>query len=166
VDWPATKAHAALLAANRFGRVGDDDPALLKDLLQELDTGAMDMDLTGYSLDTREKLMTQFHVGESERLARDIASEPEYTAQDSAPDNRAKKLAKRLIDAAQLPDLGTAKAVVVSPNHHEALIIVDDALGDVLTELRRYATAGESSPLAALLSAVHQLTPPEAEVKT
>jgi hypothetical protein len=48
VDWPEDKAHAALLAANRFGRVGQDDAGLLKDLLQELDTGAMDMDLTGF----------------------------------------------------------------------------------------------------------------------
>jgi hypothetical protein len=37
VDWPDAKAHAALLAANRFGRVAADDPALLKDLLEELD---------------------------------------------------------------------------------------------------------------------------------
>jgi DNA modification methylase len=59
VDWPEDKAHAALLAANRFGRVGQDDAAILKDLLQLLDTGAMDMDLTGYSKEALEELMTQ-----------------------------------------------------------------------------------------------------------
>ena len=61
VDWPEGKAHAALLAANRFGRVGSDDLPLLKDLLEELDTGAMDMDLTGYSLEAIEALMLQEH---------------------------------------------------------------------------------------------------------
>lgn len=58
VDWPEEKARAALLAANRFGRVGQDDPAMLKDLLEALDTGATDMDLTGYSEAAIEELMT------------------------------------------------------------------------------------------------------------
>ena len=62
VDWSPEKAHAALLAANRFGRVGQDDAAALKDLLQALDTGGADMDLTGYSADELERLMTQFRV--------------------------------------------------------------------------------------------------------
>jgi hypothetical protein len=61
VDWSPEKAHAALLAANRFGRVGQDDAAALKDLLQALDTGGADMDLTGYSADELERLMTQVH---------------------------------------------------------------------------------------------------------
>jgi hypothetical protein len=62
VDWPEAKAHAALLAANRFGRLGHDDAAVLKDLLQELDTGATDMGLTGYTEQALETLMTQFHI--------------------------------------------------------------------------------------------------------
>jgi len=65
VDWPEAKAHAALLAANRFGRVGADDPAVLKDLLQELDTGATDMDLTGYTEQAIEELMLQTHQEEA-----------------------------------------------------------------------------------------------------
>ena len=64
VDWPEDKAHAALLAANRFGRVSADDPAILKDLLQSLDSGAIDMDVTGYTAEAIEQLMTQFHVPE------------------------------------------------------------------------------------------------------
>jgi len=58
VDWPEEKAHAAMLAANRFGRVGQDDAQILKDLLQELDSGAMNMDLTGFTAEDIEKLMT------------------------------------------------------------------------------------------------------------
>jgi hypothetical protein len=67
VDWPPEKAHAALLAANRFGRVGADDPAILKDLLEQLDTGAADMDLTGYTQEAIERLMTQFHVPDANK---------------------------------------------------------------------------------------------------
>ncbi len=59
VDWPEDKAHAALLAANRFGRVGQDDAAILKDLLQDLDDGSRDMDLTGYGAEELERLMLQ-----------------------------------------------------------------------------------------------------------
>ena len=65
VDWPEGKAHAAMLAANRFGRVGEDDNAALKDLLEALDTGAVDMDLTGYTTGVIETLMTQEHQEES-----------------------------------------------------------------------------------------------------
>jgi len=56
VAWTPGKAHAALLAANRFGRVGQDDAAALKDILQELDTGEIDMDLTGYDKAIREQM--------------------------------------------------------------------------------------------------------------
>jgi DNA modification methylase len=48
VDWDETKAHAALLAANRFGRVGTDDDALLKTLLADLSATDIDMGLTGF----------------------------------------------------------------------------------------------------------------------
>lgn len=64
VDWDEAKAHAALLAANRFGRVGKDDNTLLKDLLEELDTGALNMDVTGFDKNAIENLMTQFHAQE------------------------------------------------------------------------------------------------------
>jgi hypothetical protein len=61
VDWPEETARAALLAANRFGRVGADDMQIVKDLLEALDNGAADMDLTGYSEDAIEELMNQIH---------------------------------------------------------------------------------------------------------
>ena len=67
VDWEEDKAHAALLAANRFGRLGQDDAALLKDLLEELDcgqttdTGQLLADLTGFDAAERERLALQFN---------------------------------------------------------------------------------------------------------
>jgi hypothetical protein len=49
VDWDDEKAKAALVAANRFGRVGADDPELLKSLLDEIVAdGVIDTDLTGF----------------------------------------------------------------------------------------------------------------------
>jgi hypothetical protein len=59
VDWSEDEARAALLAANRFGRIGADDPAMLKDLLAELDDGQRDMGLTGFDEAAMEQLMTQ-----------------------------------------------------------------------------------------------------------
>ncbi len=41
---------------------GEWDMAALKDLLQDLDTGDIDMDLTGFEEWEMEQLMTQFHV--------------------------------------------------------------------------------------------------------
>ena len=64
VDWPEETAHAALLAANRFGRVGHDDMALVKDILEQIDTGGLDADLTGYSEAAIEALMNQVHQDE------------------------------------------------------------------------------------------------------
>ena len=68
VDWPPETAHAALLAANRYGRLGADDAAILKDLLAELDcgqatdSGQLLADLTGYDAAERERLANQVHV--------------------------------------------------------------------------------------------------------
>jgi hypothetical protein len=52
VDWDDEKAKAAIIAANRFGRVGADDPELLKSLLDEIVAdGVVDTDLTGFDAD-------------------------------------------------------------------------------------------------------------------
>ena len=61
-DTDAELAH--LLADNRIAELAEMDGGSLKDLLLELDTGALDMDLTGYDHDALEELMTQLHVDE------------------------------------------------------------------------------------------------------
>ena len=53
---------ADLIADNRLSELSGFDMPSLKDLLEELDTGAFDMDLTGFTADALEDLMTQFHV--------------------------------------------------------------------------------------------------------
>ncbi|MCK9569897.1 ParB/Srx family N-terminal domain-containing protein [Candidatus Pacearchaeota archaeon] len=55
VEW------ADCIADNRIAELAEPDLPLLKDLLTELDTGAFDMDLTGFDTESIESLMTQLH---------------------------------------------------------------------------------------------------------
>jgi DNA modification methylase len=50
-----------LLSDNRIAELAERDNALLKDLLEQLDTGETDMDLTGYTTEVIESLMLQEH---------------------------------------------------------------------------------------------------------
>ena len=60
VDLSEVKEKALNLALNKIQ--GDWDLPKLKDLLQELDTGELDMEITGFDSKEIEELMTQFHV--------------------------------------------------------------------------------------------------------
>jgi ParB-like chromosome segregation protein Spo0J len=50
--------YADMLADNRIAELAEPDLPGLKDLLQELDTGDFDMDLTGFDTESLEGLMT------------------------------------------------------------------------------------------------------------
>ena len=50
---------AYLIADNRIAELAEIDNAMIKDLLQELDTGEIDTDLTGFTPDALEELMLQ-----------------------------------------------------------------------------------------------------------
>lgn len=65
VDLDDQKEKALNIALNKIS--GDWDMPLLKDLLEELDTGDFDMDLTGFDEKEIEDLMTQFHVPEDNK---------------------------------------------------------------------------------------------------
>lgn len=56
------KATAYMIADNKLQDETDWDMPALKDLLEELDTGAFDMDITGFDELEIEDLMTQFHM--------------------------------------------------------------------------------------------------------
>ena len=62
VDLDDAKEKALNLALNKIS--GEWDFPLLKDLLEELDVGTFDMEITGFDLKEIEDLMTQFHVPE------------------------------------------------------------------------------------------------------
>jgi len=55
---------ADMLADNRLSELAEPDLPMLKDILLELDTGAFDMDLTGFDTESIESLMTQLHEPE------------------------------------------------------------------------------------------------------
>jgi len=62
VDLSEVKEKALNIALNKIS--GEWDFPRLKDLLEELDTGEMDMGITGFDMKEIEDLMTQFHVPE------------------------------------------------------------------------------------------------------
>jgi len=61
VDLPEGKEKALNLALNKIQ--GEWDMPKLKDLLEELDTGEFDIEVTGFDENEIERLMTQFYVG-------------------------------------------------------------------------------------------------------
>jgi len=63
VDLSEVKEKALNLALNKIS--GEWDLPMLKDLLEELDTGEFDIEITGFDLKEIEDLMTQFHVDEA-----------------------------------------------------------------------------------------------------
>lgn len=73
----ATEAeeHADMIADNRIAELAENDPQTLKDLLQELDSGEIDMDLTGFDEMELERLLTQFHQGNDAEPQIDKAAE-------------------------------------------------------------------------------------------
>lgn len=64
VDLDETKEKALNLALNKIQ--GDWDYLKLKELLQELDTGEFDIELTGFGMDEIEQLLTDLSGGEEE----------------------------------------------------------------------------------------------------
>jgi len=61
LDLEGEKAEAYMIADNRLQELTDWDYPLLKDLLESLDTGIIDMEVTGFDLGEIEDLMTQFN---------------------------------------------------------------------------------------------------------
>jgi len=53
---------ADLIADNRIAELAEIDLPTLKDLLQELDTGDLDMELTGFDDAGMENIMTEFYI--------------------------------------------------------------------------------------------------------
>ncbi len=76
LELEGAKAEAYLVADNRLQDETDWDYEKLKDLLQELDTGELDLELTGFDMDEIEDLVTQIHVPE-EIIEDDVPEPPE-----------------------------------------------------------------------------------------
>jgi len=74
-----------LIADNRIAELAERDMSIIKDLLEELDTGANDMDLTGYVEAEIERLMTQFHVEELDQKYTNKIVAPVYEPKGECP---------------------------------------------------------------------------------
>lgn len=70
VNLDEKQEKALNVALNKIS--GEWDFELLKDLLEELDDGSFDMELTGFDMDELEKLMTQYHVEDEEQSPDDF----------------------------------------------------------------------------------------------
>lgn len=68
-DYESDEAEMAdMVADNQIASLAEMDRAVLKDILQELDTGAFDMLLTGFDLPAIESLMTAIHPDDIDHL--------------------------------------------------------------------------------------------------
>jgi len=56
--------YADMIADNRIAELSEMDSVALKDLIEELDTGEFDLDMTGFSSEDLDLLMSQFHQEE------------------------------------------------------------------------------------------------------
>ncbi len=75
VDWTEEKEKAANIAANEHG--GEFDLPALTELLLELDTGAFDMDLVGFSQEELENLLAGHRAGDGEIKEDDFDADAE-----------------------------------------------------------------------------------------
>jgi ParB-like chromosome segregation protein Spo0J len=154
VDLPEAKEKALNIALNKIS--GDWDFPKLRDLLQELDSGEFDISFTGFDEQEIEKLTTQFSADDLSEIIR--KGEEIKTAEESS-DIIAERFSERIKDIAQQhpEQMNKALSIIVPlKKGHDVIIITDPALKDFVDEIRRYAEAGEHSPLESILA---QLVP-------
>jgi DNA modification methylase len=153
VDLDETKEKALNLALNKIQ--GDWDNEKLKDLLQELDTGEFDIELTGFDVDEIEELIAQFAPEESE------VEEDDFDPEENIPEipvtqpgdlwilGRHRLLcgdATRPEDVARLMNGEIADLIVTDPPYNvdyvgktkDALKIQNDKMDD--NDFRRFLT--------------------------
>jgi ParB-like chromosome segregation protein Spo0J len=113
-----TEEVAYLIADNRIAELAEMQTAIIKDLLQELDTGATDMNLTGYSEAEIERLMLQYHVTAKETQA--DARAAEEATETTTPETQ-EAYEREMQDR---KTQGTAPIIPKYAEHHQAFVIV------------------------------------------
>jgi DNA modification methylase len=154
VDLDETKEKALNLALNKIQ--GDWDYLKLKDILQELDTGEFDIEITGFDMGEIEDLMTQFHV--PEEIVEDEVPEPPEEPITKLGDlwilGRHRLLcgdATRPEDVARLMNGNTADLVVTDPPYN-----VD--YGSKAESINKYGYAFSNRHIANDYMSEHQFT--------
>jgi len=156
----ATEAEewADLIADNRIAELAELDKPTLKDVLEELDTGALDMELTGFTEDALKGLMSEFDTTEEQAagIAEAIATKQEQVTATEIAETMSDRLSEAIREMAEnAPHRLTNAHAIVLPKRagSHPLLILDDSVADVLAEIVRYHEAGETSPLTALMAA-------------
>jgi len=85
VDDTDEQAKAYGIMDNRSAELAEWDLPGLKDILESLDTGAFDMDLTGFDTESIESLMTQLHEPELDEKYTQKIIPPVYTPKGEKP---------------------------------------------------------------------------------
>jgi hypothetical protein len=75
------KAEAYMIADNKLQDETEWDYPTLKDLLQSLDVGELDITITGFDLSEIEDLMTQFHVGDKTSFDKQFDDDTTFKSQ-------------------------------------------------------------------------------------
>lgn len=157
-DLSGAELAAFAIADNRTAELAEWSEELAATLarlaqdLPDLDLAEAGMAELTASLETDAK-------GGAEALADQIEAEEEWSEEDDGAAKRADAITTKVQALRdQRPDLlAGARAVVLSADCPDVLVLADDALADVLAELRRYVDAGVPSPLAELLNRAHRL---------
>ena len=144
------KSIAYNIADNRLAELSENNLPLLKDVLQELDNGELDLETIGYSEDVLENLMTQFHVDDLEKT---IARGEEQQEAAEIAETVKERINEKVNEIAiERPDKLKDAIVVIVPLNKggEVIVIADPGLKDFIDELKRYS--GQRSPLEEILA--------------
>jgi len=150
VDLSEPREKALNIALNKVD--GAWDYPKLKDLLQEIDTGPYDVSFTGFDELEIEKLSVKFDKNE---FAEIITRGEEIKTAEESSDTIIERFNERIKDVAQQhPEKMNRALSIIVPlkKGHDVIIITDPALKDFIDELKRYAEAGEYSPLESILA--------------
>lgn len=154
-----SQIKAFRIADNRLAESPWDDEALQEELRALLE-GGFDIALTGFDMENI--------TGDSaDALEKTILAEPEVTTEADHTEIKA-QITDRLMEIAATDPQRFEKAeAIVLPlkkGSRECFVICDPNTADTIAELRRYAAAGEKSPLDCLLKSVFSMKPtPETE---
>ena len=144
--------RAFRIADNRVAESDWIEEALQQEL-RDLHEAGFDIELTGFSLEDI--------TGADDELERRILAEEEPDTETHALEDIQKQITDRLqeIQAADPERLNRAKAVILplKKGSRSCLILADPGCADAIRELKRYAEAGQSSPLDALFRSIFSM---------
>jgi len=147
-DLTEEQVKAYRIADNKTAELSEWDDELLLLELDQLDEQMKK--ITGFTEEELENL-----GGTDEDLQEIINSETEYMDTYDQADKRAKRISEQILKIKnETPDLLNKASMIIldGKKGSECLILIDDAMTDIISELKRYADQGVESPLAALMN--------------